>query len=400
MRPLKDKFKLILSTFFLFVIALTITQMIAPSTARASDEAASKSTFDRGVLRAWQFSNAAGADVIDGTLHVKGWWDPTITIPLTSVKAQDNYILKVTAKTSNPMSTMQIRWKADGRTRFYPNTAVPLHSDGQTHTYTIDLRNNPNLLGSNLWTGTITQLTIAFVGFSDDIAIKAIELSRPSGAVNALGTAIKDFATPIGVKQSSINIIESPYLFTVPFIFMVNIIAILALICYIAFGLIRRRTATTRSEATIYSALLIAILAAWITYDLRLVYNDASTMGSITNGYLTPEENKRFRFYDAEDIHGFAKFIEEALPKDAPSVRVYLPRERAVYAPLMKYLLQPRTIYKDNDSGEPSPYHVVYKNPGVVVQNGTLYAQGSPIARGNVLKSFDQYSFIFMESSR
>ena len=389
--------KTISLAFFLFAATLTATPLTVISEARTSETTASNGTFDRGVLRAWRFSNAAGADVIDGTLHLKGWWDPAITIPLT-VKAEENYILKVTLKTSNTMSAMQIRWKADNRTKFYPNASIPLYSDGEMHTYTIDLRNNPNLFGSELWKGTITQLTIAFIGFSDDIAIEAVELIKPSGVIGVLGTALGDFATPIGVKQSSINIMESPYLFTLPFIFIANIVAIGALTCYIAFRSLRRRQPSKYSESTLYGILLITILIAWVTYDLRAIYNETFTVASINGGYIkAPTDNKRF--YDMDNIYSFGKFVEETLPEGTGPVKIHTPRERAVYAPLMNYLLQSKTKAAGKEENSP-PYHIVYKNPAVSTTGNTLYSAGRPIATGTVVKSFDDYSFIFMETSK
>ncbi len=353
-----------------------------------------QAALNRNFVINWQFSNIDWVEFKDNHLMLKGFWDPELTIPTIDLKAKDFYVLAIRIRSSNPMGFMRIRWKGDSRTRFYPPMEIPLKPDMGFHTYRFDLRNRTDLI--KLWKGDVSKIVITFFGFGDTIEIEELSISRPEGLYEKAKIVWENFWIPAIITSASINKVDSPFLFTLPFIFILNCGALIVGIGIIVFfygGWGRKGTPKNSWRQKMISIVLPLFLTLWFIYDIRDIYSQAYIVSSVNNGFRKPEAKKYF--FDLTDFYSFAGFIQTSLPEGTKKFYFYQPDSRNLFA-LTKYLLYP-SVPVPLDKDGVADIHVVYKNPFVKVKDGMLYQGLNQIAKGIVIGRYDEYSFIFKE---
>ncbi len=331
---------------------------------------------------------------------MKGLWDPEISVPL-SLDADTNYILSLTVKTTNASPLLRIRWKTDGRTRFFRTMEVPLSPDTQWHTYKFDLRSIQDLSGKRLWSGHASKITLTFFGFSDTIEISELSIAAPGGFTDAVSSGWQSFLTPSAITPLSINHTPTPYIFQLPFVFLLNCLLVLCVLIISICCFIRRSPEGRRNKFS-FSArrpaiVLAVIIIVWLAFDLRHIYDQAYSVRTIKSAFTAKAE--RGKFYNLNDFYGFSDFVKQTLPKGTKSFKFHQPPGSPLSLQ-MKYRLYPtRSLSPDSPVPKKAIYHVVYKSPGVMAPPGGLLYRGRKIiAHGTLVGKYDDYSFIFKET--
>lgn len=350
-------------------------------------------------VKDWRFENVESVEFANNRMTIYGLWDPRIFIPIRFSKTEDYYILNIKVKSTNPTGLIRISWMTDGVTKSYPLTEIPLKPDLKFHTYSLDLRNRVNPFDMKMWNGAISNITIAFFGFADTIEFEDIFLSAPDDFWGRVQTVWNNFLLPNPITPSSINMALTPYLFTLPYIFIINsiIISVSAVILgYYFFMRPKEDTAKKIFKKKARTTLFMAILACWFLYDIRDVYNQIFLVRSINETFVKPDTKKYFPIFD--DFYSFADFIVSNLPKDIENFYFHEPPGQS-FSITMKYLSYPISLLSPGSKTETNNYHVIYKNPAVRVINGILHINGKPFIEGVVIKRYDDFSFIFKEGS-
>ncbi|MFZ3073348.1 MAG: hypothetical protein WA162_08900, partial [Thermodesulfobacteriota bacterium] len=210
---------------YAFLIAFFFHAFLSDGTALAVLRGESVST--------WQIKNFSFAEFKNNRLTIKGLWNPEITIPTPGLNAADYYVMEMRVKTSNPMGLIRVVWKADGRTRFYPREQISFTGNGEFHTYSLDLRANYHP-GVKLWSGEISKVSVAFFGFGDTVEIEEFTIKKPVGTAASAVTAWRIFFWPEGVTPLNINHLLPPFLFTLSYVFALNIIVVMAALAALA----------------------------------------------------------------------------------------------------------------------------------------------------------------------
>ncbi|HZX36066.1 MAG TPA: hypothetical protein VFF54_06200 [Thermodesulfobacteriota bacterium] len=353
----------------------------------------------------WQIKNFSFAEFKDKRLTVKGLLDPEITIPTPNLNAADYYVMEMSAKTTNPMGLMRVMWKAGGRTRFYPIAQLPLSGDGEFNTYSIDLR--ARYPGIKLWNGEISTVSVTFSGFGDTVEIEDLAIKKPVGIAEKAITAWRNFFWPEAITPLSINSVSPPFLFAFSYVFILNIIAVTAALAALAAHLWKKRKKdslpveprtgndASRHEKRV-SAIFIVLLLLWAAYDLRYTYDQAISTNAVYESYVRTKDERR-RFSNMDDFYDFAEFARAQLKGEDKIFYFHGPAGRNFFAH-MKYLLYPLKPVTFEKPGA-TKVHAVYKNPNVTFDNGMLYVDGNPVAKGKETARYDDYSFIFREEN-
>lgn len=376
-------------TAYAFFIAFFLHALFSPGTAGAVLRGEFVST--------WQIKNFSFAEFKDNRLTVKGLWDPEITIPTPNLNAADYYVIEMRVKTTNPMGLIRVVWKADGRTRFYPLGHMPLSGDGDFNTYSIDLRARTHSLGVKLWSGEISKVSVTFFGFGDTVEIEDLAIKKPVGIAEKAMTAWRDFFWPEAITPLSINHSWPPFLFTLPYVLVLNIIAVMAALAALAAYLLKKREKDSlpgKLREKCVSAVFIVLLLLWMAYDSRYTYSQVLSADAVYKSYVKTQDVRR-RFSNMDDFYDFAEFARAQLKNGDKTFYFHQGAERDLFTH-MKYLLYPLKPLGFEKPGE-AKVHAVYKNPNVRFDNGVLYVGGNPVAKGKAEARYDDYSFIFRE---
>ena len=207
----------------------------------------------------------------------------------------------------------------------------------------------------------------------------------------------RELWSPARFNLSTINSLQSPRFFGMPFIRGINVLAGAILL---AAALLYFRTGRGR-RAKIVSLAGLAMLILWALYDIRETYSLYGTAETIWRSYVRPPPGEK-SFPGLGDFYRFVGLCRERIPKDG-RYRFH-PYPDWPYDCRVHYFLYPRRIrsatWNNVIEGDDIPYHVVYRNPAVRLDaaSGRLRRVDSFISGpGRIVASFDEDSFIFLE---